>query len=61
VVVTPTPAAVEHDALLTECPLNIEISIPASAIKHLSHLTIVLLDTGTCCPKTEELRSRLIR
>jgi len=51
-VVTPTPAAVEHDAILTECPLNIEISIPASAIEHLSHLTMVLLYTGTCCPIT---------
>ena len=49
-VVTPTPAAVEHVICLTECALNIEMSIPASAIKHLSHLVIVLLDTGVCCP-----------
>ena len=51
-VVTLAPTAVEHDAPLTdhECALNIEMSIPASAMKVLSHLAIVLLDTGVCCP-----------
>ena len=51
-VVSPAPKAVEHDAPLTECALNIEMSIPASAtyMKVLSHLVIVLLDTGVCCP-----------
>ena len=49
-VVTPAPAAVEHDAPLTECALKMEMSIPASSMKHLSHLAIVQLDTGLCCP-----------
>jgi len=31
-----------------ECGLNIEISIPVSAMKHLSHLAVVLIATGTC-------------
>ena len=49
-VVTPAPAAIEHDAPLTECALKMEMSTPASSIKHLSHLAIVQLDTGLCSP-----------
>ena len=49
-VVTPAPAALEHDAPLTECALKMEMSIPASSMKHLSHLAMVQLDTGPCCP-----------
>ena len=49
-VVTPAPAALEHDAPLIECALKMEISIPASCMKHLSHLAILQLDTGPCCP-----------
>ena len=49
-VVTPAPAADDHDAPLTECTLKMEMSIPASSMKHLSHLAIEQLDTGLCCP-----------
>ena len=49
-VVTLAPAALEHDGPLTECTLKMKMSIPASSMKHLSHLAIVQLGTGPCCP-----------
>ena len=49
-VVTPAPAADEHDAPLTEFTLKMEMTIPASSMKHLSHLAIEQLDTGLCYP-----------
>ena len=50
VVVTPDQAAVEQAAPLTECALNVSVSTPASWRHVLSHLAMVLLETGSCFP-----------
>ena len=47
-VVTPCIAAAEVLALLTECALNILVSIPANSITCFNHLAIVDDVTGLC-------------
>ena len=46
-------AALVEAAALVEWALNADVSIPASCRQDFSHLTIVLGDTGLCCPIKE--------
>ena len=44
----PADAAAEDEAPLTECVLNIDMSIPEASSNNFSHLATVLEDTTLC-------------